>query len=360
VVADVVEEAAHERALAHARAAVDEDARGCARRGALERGLEDLAFGAPADERRALRAREHGAAAGGHPQPAQHVRTGGPVGGLAAEQIHAQRLEILGRVGHERARPRRIQLPLGHEHLHRRAHEGQAAGERLVEHRADRVPVARLGERGGGALFGRHVAGGADDRLAARARVEVEIGEQAEVEEHDAAGRRDQDVRRLEVAVQLAQLVQGRDAGGELVQRRAQAGQVDRGARRPRRGGGFVGPGGRGRRRAGQGVLEGARLARADPAEEVDAVDELHGDEPVVALADQLAQADQVHVVHVGERAELLLEAEQRVRLELAQHLEGHAAAVGVIDRLVDDAHAAGADPPEDLEALRAAELLGE
>ena len=91
------------------------------------------------------------------------------------------------------------------------ARERQLPGQRLVEHRrrrcTSRWPRVR-GSRGG--LLGRHV--GRRCRTAARARCCVagadELGDQAEVEQHHAAVAGDQHVRRLDVAVELAGLVQ--------------------------------------------------------------------------------------------------------------------------------------------------------
>ena len=50
--------------------------------------------------------------------------------------------------------------------------------------------------------------------------------------------------------------------------------------------------------------------------EKMDAADELHREEPLPVLFEELAQAGQVRVLDVRERAELVLEAEDGVGLD--------------------------------------------
>ena len=59
----------------------------------------------------------------------------------------------------------------------------------------------------------------------------------------------------------------------------------------------------------------------------------------------------------VGERAELALEAHQRRGVDVAQRLERHDLVALAIERLIDDAHAAGAEAALDDEAIGAGEL---
>ena len=60
------------------------------------------------------------------------------------------------------------------------------------------------------------------------------------------------------------------------------------------------------------------------------------------------------------QRAELALEAIEQARVDPAQHLEREAHVVVVIVHLVDFAHAARAEQPDDLEALGAFEMCGQ
>ena len=75
-------------------------------------------------------------------------------------------------------------------------------------------------------------------------------------------------------------------------------------------------------------------------------------------LLGELAEADQVGVVQVLQRAELVLEPEQVLAAEAAHGLERQPLpALSILD-LVDHAHAALAQAADDPVALRAAELV--
>ena len=92
--------------------------------------------------------------------------------------------------------------------------------------------------------------------------------------------------------------------------------------------------------------------------EEVGPVDELHREEDVVSLRDdELVEAHEVRVMNVGERPKLLLEPKEGRRGEAEQTLQGDDLTPLAIERFVDDAHAAFADPTYDVEALVAAPL---
>ena len=65
-----------------------------------------------------------------------------PPGRVVQEQVATERIEAVGHRG-ERARQRRLDTLLVAQQLLRRAHEGQAPRERLKEHDAEAVPVAR-------------------------------------------------------------------------------------------------------------------------------------------------------------------------------------------------------------------------
>ena len=201
----------------------------------------------------------------------------------------------------------------------------------------------------------------------------------------------DEDVGRLDVAVQLAGGVQSRHPGDELPQCGPQSGelggvgQILRRCPRPGRHGAPprwgprctarsrrrlpAPPSGSGRcprRLAGGaaviadgnavGVGAGRLGAVADVLEEADAVDQLHREEPAAVVADQLVEGGQVDVGHVGERTELALEVVQQGGVGARQRLEGDAAAALLVDGLVDDAHAAGAEAAHDREACRSPE----
>ena len=95
--------------------------------------------------------------------------------------------------------------------------------------------------------------------------------------------------------------------------------------------------------RPGVGRAVGDARAGADVGEEVGPVDQLHREEPAVAVGDQLPEADEVGVDHVGQDAELLLEPVEGRGVEVADRLQGDRLVALAVIRLVDDPHAADA-----------------
>jgi hypothetical protein len=306
--------------LAHARQAVD---------GGEERAVAGALEGAGQEGELGLAA--HGAALAGVARSGGHGDAQPPAGGLQArehvvaagtrrrvgrEEAHRELLEIRRLAAAERRVARGWAGELGAEDLALAAVVGQAPGEGLVEHDAERVPVARLARIALAAELGRHVRrrarDGGDADAAARAR-------EAEVEQHHASGGLDQGVRRLDVAVQAARAVQRRDGEGELGEARAQA-------------------------------LGRARhvLAEGKPG------DELHGEVPLLLLAEELEELDQVGMRQVGDHPELALEAVEPCGIRSLEALERDQGAVLPVARLVDVAEAALAQLAAQLVALGA------
>ncbi len=156
---------------------------------------------------------------------------------------------------------------------------------------------------------------------------------QPEVEDHDPPGALDQDVRRLEIAVDALGAVDRLEPIDELPERRAQPIEIDRAAR--------------------QRVIGPVAAAAAHPAHEVLAEDELHRDHPLAAILDQLVEPHDVGVVQVGEQPELGLEREQRAGLERVQALDRDLLAGAAIAGAADHAHRAGAQLVEHLEVVQ-------
>jgi hypothetical protein len=278
----------------------------------------------------------------------EHLLIGRSRLGGAAQQIGTQRVQIVRDAVDEAQRRQRLEVLLGRQDLHGGAIERELPGHRQEEERPHAVPV------GGGAddapaLLGRGERRCADHLVrAGQVGAAIEVGHQAEVEQHDPPARLHADVRRLDVAVDLADLVQGGHPAGELREGGAQArfveGEVPGRAPADRRG-----LAGRPRHLEREG-LPGVRVAAADRTDvlvEVDAVDVLHREEPGSGLLDQLAEADQVRVLEIVQRAELGLEAGQRVGPGLLQQLEGDPAVQGAIEGLEDLAHPARSDTPQ-------------
>ncbi|MFN8642593.1 MAG: hypothetical protein U0802_13435 [Candidatus Binatia bacterium] len=127
----------------------------------------------------------------------------------------------------------------------------------------------------------------------------------------------DEDVRRLHVAVDDAVRVQRLQPADELVKRRAHALVVE----------------------LGHGGVHGR--AAAQVVDDVDAVDQLHREEALLVVDDEVVELDQVRMRQAGERAELLFEQVDLFRRVGAQGLQRHVAAEHGVVRQVDDAHPA-------------------
>ena len=100
---------------------------------------------------------------------------------------------------------------------------------------------------------------------------------------------------------------------------------------------------------AGQERLAGARRRGApDVLQEVLALEPLHGEEAgAVALHLQLVEADDVGVGDVGDAAELLLELVEGGGGQPGHRLERDVLLACLVERFVDDTHAAHAEPPQ-------------
>ncbi len=319
---DTLDEIAHERALADPALALDEHRGAATGDDLVERAVERGELARASDERQwtLLGGRARGQARDDHGR-------GRPGRRRAAQQIHAQARQLGRRCDAERRR--RILLLLADQDLERGAVEWQPARERLVQHHADGVRIGRSIDRGRAGLLGGHVRGGPDDILTGAAVRRAGIADEPEVEDHDAALARDQHVRRLEIAMDLAAPMDRVEPRGELTHGIAQAG---------------VGP--------------ARRITGTHPVEERPALDELHGEEPVAAVVEKLAKAYEVAVLDVDPGAKLGLEPVQRLRVELAQGLERDDHRALAIVGLVDHAHATLTEHPAQLESVAPGEVL--
>jgi hypothetical protein len=284
-------------------------------------------------------------------------------------RLQADHFEVAGHVGLEFPRPRRLLVAdLVH---HRRGGglvERAAPDEGLVQRDAERVDVRAPGQRQllRGELLGGHVGEGAEDlpRRGQRVARRLEPRE-AEVGELHRAGRGDEDVRGLHVAVQDAVLV------GEVQRARGVRDDLHFGPEplsppgvvlRQRVG---VAHGRRRRRRAREALrrfevrLGGRRGGRgrraallADDVVERAAFDELHRDE---RPAFDLAEVEHLHDAGVHEARGRRRLAAEALGVLLAfggvqDDLERDAAAHAHVAGLVNDAHASAADLADDLE----------
>ena len=158
--------------------------------------------------------------------------------------------------------------------------ERRPAHEQRVEDDAERIEVAALGDRLARGLLGRDELGGADD---AAGRRQVRAGEDlgdAEVGELDLAVGGAQDVRRLEVAVDDAVIV-------DVPQGRADCRAMSSTSR------------------------QGSRFCSLQDLVEALALDVLHGVEVMAVLVARFVEADDVGMAELAEGLDLALEALQ-------------------------------------------------
>jgi hypothetical protein len=87
-------------------------------------------------------------------QGAQDLRAARSCVGVAAQQPHAQLLQVLRNARHQLARRERVVLLLALDHLQRRAVERHVAGQRFVDHHAERVPIGGFGYAFAATLLG--------------------------------------------------------------------------------------------------------------------------------------------------------------------------------------------------------------
>ena len=248
---------------------------------------------------------------------------GGPLARPLRERAPDQAIERRhGRVAGERGR---LLVQRRRQHLDRvRAEEGGPPRQRLVEDRADREEIRALVGLLPEHLLRRHVAGRADQEAGARQlrtrldglrHVRRQPAREPEVEELDSV-RGEEGVRRLQVPVQVAGLVQCLERGEHALRERQHLRERERPA------------------------LEAARQRLA--------LEQLHRDEEVArVLADVVDLAD-VRVLDARGGARLAPEALARRVVGLGDRLDGDAAAQALVFRREHDAHAALSEPVQD------------
>src|SRR5688572_11165418 len=229
--------------------------------------------------------------------------------------------------GRRRRQERRVGLPVedGGQHVAGgRALERAPPAQALEEHAPQRPQIGAPVDVLPANLLGTHVGRRAEDQagLAQQGAVRPALQRlrQAEVEDLDAALRRDSDVRRLEIAVDDPRLVRGFEAGRDL------AADVERLVDR------------RGTARHALGQV----LARHELEREIQRV----------AVSVETVDLPDVRMIERSEDLGLALEPAQAVHVGsegIGQELEGDFALEARVPRAVDHAHATGTDPVEDL-----------
>ena len=225
------------------------------------------------------------------------------------------------------------------------------------------------------ALLGRHV-GRSSDQIQAAPLLRSEIEHEPEIQKDDTPLGRHEDVRGLDVPMELPRIVERVQPIGELKEIRAKpAVSVGVAGARP----GWIGwsvlsQGSLKRVTRRSGRFSERRLERAlapirdhvslcdgapNVVEKGDSLDELHREEPLIAFREELVQSDEVRVADVGERTELLLEAIQSVRVDVPQGLQRNGCIPFTVERAVDDTEPSRTEPSLDREPSGSLEILG-
>ncbi len=164
--------------------------------------------------------------------------------------------------------------------------------------------------------------------------------------------------------------VDGGEPRRELLEGAREAPQIGRAQRAVRIGRGLdhrdlaerLGPGAaapraRGARAAGRQRLARRReplleraLRRRDVVEQVDPLQEVHREEPGVVHHDEIAEANEVRVLQIGERPKLALEPHDHRHVAVLEPLERHLGPALVVVRGVDHAERPRAEAPMDRE----------
>lgn len=250
------------------------------------------------------------------------LRAGGPVLWVLGEQAQDERLERLGDLGAQTADGERGLVEMAVQHTERRgAGERDVAAEELVQQYAECVQVGVGADGAAHGLLGCHVGGRADGGagVGEAGGVGVHDGGDAEVEDGDGAVLLHHHVAGLEVAVDDRHGVHGAQHGAEL-----------RGDR--------------------DGPLPGVGVVLGEVVGEVRAVDVLHDEEQLLALAARVVHGDESGVVDLCGHPAFADEAAAQLvgllpgHLVGAQQLHRHAPVEPLVVGRPDLSHAALSD----------------
>ena len=223
----------------------------------------------------------------------------------------------------------RVGFPFAAKHILERAIERHAPCERLVQCHAHAVPIVAFGWSGPRPSLRGQVRRRPCHALADGRVIGKDVARKTEIENHDAPVGCDQDVGRLDVAMKLAPVGAAPNPVDELPE------DVPDALRMERR-----------RRRRSTNVFD-----------EVDAVHELHREETIGAVHDELVQRHQVRMRDIRQAAELALEPVDVGRPRAKQRFQRDDFVADLVVDFVDDAHAASAQLPAHREALGPSEL---
>ena len=157
----------------------------------------------------------------------QDLFLGRPVSRISPQQSAAEGAQILRDITDQVSRGHRLGPLLLSENVQELSRKGARAGQGLVQHHADAVPVACRRHGQPGRLLGGHVRRCAGEMDAVMKPFGAHVGHEAEVQQNNAAVLHHEDVRGLDVAVELPGRVQHVKAFGKLQKSRPQASQLE-------------------------------------------------------------------------------------------------------------------------------------
>ena len=101
-----------------------------------------------------------------------------------------------------------------------------------------------------------------------------------------------------------------------------------------------------------QGGGADAVRIRGAVGHEVESLDQLHREEALLVLDEQVVQLNQIVVARVGEGSELALEGQQRVRVDVLDRLQCDPMSPDEVFGFIHDAESTRADAPQYAESI--------
>ncbi len=134
------------------------------------------------------------------------------------------------------------------------------------------------------------------------------LDDQTEVKDHDLAFVRDHDIGGFQISMDDVFAMQRQHACNKLCERTPQASFVE-------------------------------SVARPDVGNPIDPFDQVHCEEPLVAVGFEGVETDQVRMVDVGGRSELLLELREGFSIDFRQQLQRHTVPSHDVDGFENNSH---------------------
>ena len=302
---------------------------------------------------------------GGACQPGNHLSPDRTPGRIALQQFHAKPGKVRIQFSGCRFQRGSLQVLFLLKNFCRRACKRALPAKSLVQHHTQGIPVGSLAQWIARCLFRRHIGHGAGYAVRIRRPALIQALRQTKIKDHDSPFRRNHYVGRFQIPVKNARRVQRRDALRQLsagfthANRRTVDSTVTRG------------PGIHCRHRV-PGRERGGIVSRLTPRnstlsplflsqefQKTHALNEFHGDEPLIVHRQEFIERSDVGMTETRERPELVFEGENTARVHCGQCLEGNPGTICAVHRLVDNPHAPAAHAAQNPKPIRRAKVEG-